>query len=404
MPLTEHGFRKYTYAEILEQQNIRAKDLFGDDIDTSEKSVLGKYIRLNTSDFAQLEDSLEQVYLSRYIDTASGISLDRLTPFAGITRNGAKRALILVVMVNNGTDAVAIPMNTKLVSGTGVLYHTVAPYTIPPKPENGDDYSNQVAVCAECDTAGIVGNIGDYIYYGMQFYQTQIPDISIFSATLKVPGVEAETDAELRVRWKNALSGSGSGTTESIAGNVLRLDGVSDCVVFENNTDSILQNGIPPHSFEVCVNGGNGMESEIAAAIFEKKPLGIGTYGKENAQVTDVAGIQHTIFFSYAEPVSVGVTVTISKEDEPNFIQEQGTKLIREAVAAYFQNYTMGQNVSASSLYAPVIGSGAVKTVESIMLNVGNLPTSTKVKVDMDEVIVLGDVTIIYGDEVIGSA
>lgn len=95
MPMTENGFRKLTYAEILEAQITRAKDLFGNDIDTSEKSVLGKYIRLNTSDFAEQEAALEAVYLARYIDTATGISLDRLTPFANIRRNGATQAMSL---------------------------------------------------------------------------------------------------------------------------------------------------------------------------------------------------------------------------------------------------------------------------------------------------------------------
>ena len=83
MPMTEQGFRKYTYAELLEQQITRAKNLFGDDIDTSGKSVLGKYIRLNVSDFAQQEEALEALYQARYVDTACGVSLDRLAPFAG---------------------------------------------------------------------------------------------------------------------------------------------------------------------------------------------------------------------------------------------------------------------------------------------------------------------------------
>lgn len=96
MPMTENGFRKLTYAEILEAQITRAKDLFGNDMDTSEKSVLGKYIRLNTSDFAEQEAALEAVYLARYIDTATGISLDRLTPFANIRRNGATQAMLSV--------------------------------------------------------------------------------------------------------------------------------------------------------------------------------------------------------------------------------------------------------------------------------------------------------------------
>ena len=98
MPMTEQGFRKYTYAELLEQQIIRAKDLFGDDIDTSGKSVLGKYIRLNVSDFAQQEEALEALYQARYVDTACGVSLDRLAPFAGLQRNAAVATVLALVL------------------------------------------------------------------------------------------------------------------------------------------------------------------------------------------------------------------------------------------------------------------------------------------------------------------
>lgn len=63
MPMTDQGFQRQTYAELLEQQINRAKQLFGADMDTSETSVLGKYIRLNTADYAELQESLEAVAL-----------------------------------------------------------------------------------------------------------------------------------------------------------------------------------------------------------------------------------------------------------------------------------------------------------------------------------------------------
>ena len=40
MPMTDQGFQRQTYAELLEQQINRAKQLFGADMDTSETSVL----------------------------------------------------------------------------------------------------------------------------------------------------------------------------------------------------------------------------------------------------------------------------------------------------------------------------------------------------------------------------
>ena len=90
--LTEKGFYRPTYDELLEAQEMRAKQLFGDDIDTSNLSVLGKYIRINVSDLDELWQTLEGVYNARFPNTSSGVSLERLCVFAGISRNPATHA------------------------------------------------------------------------------------------------------------------------------------------------------------------------------------------------------------------------------------------------------------------------------------------------------------------------
>lgn len=94
--LTEKGFYRPTYDELLEAQEMRAKQLFGEDIDTSNLSVLGKYIRINVSDLDELWQTLEGVYNARFPNTASGVSLERLGVFAGISRNPATHAKHLV--------------------------------------------------------------------------------------------------------------------------------------------------------------------------------------------------------------------------------------------------------------------------------------------------------------------
>ena len=58
--LSNIGFKRPTYAEILDAQIARAKTLFGDDIETSELTILGKYIRLNVYDIAKLYEELEK--------------------------------------------------------------------------------------------------------------------------------------------------------------------------------------------------------------------------------------------------------------------------------------------------------------------------------------------------------
>lgn len=48
--ITDKGFVRPSYDEILQTQINRAKVLLGNDIDTSEESVLGKFIRINVFD------------------------------------------------------------------------------------------------------------------------------------------------------------------------------------------------------------------------------------------------------------------------------------------------------------------------------------------------------------------
>ncbi len=87
--ITGLGLERPTYDDILQSQIQRCKKLFGEDIDTSELSVLGKYIRIAAYDISQAYEDLEATYYARYPNTASGINLDRLCPYAGITRNPA---------------------------------------------------------------------------------------------------------------------------------------------------------------------------------------------------------------------------------------------------------------------------------------------------------------------------
>lgn len=162
MPMTEQGFQKYTYADLLEQQIIRAQEMFGENIDTTETSVLGKFIRLQVSDFAQEEESLEQVYLSRYVDTAYGLSLDRLTSFAGITQNAATAAKVTVTLTNNGTNAASIAMGTKLLNANGLTYYLTEDTTV--------DTGESVTVTVVCSDTGTESN--SFYSDSWTFYQT----------------------------------------------------------------------------------------------------------------------------------------------------------------------------------------------------------------------------------------
>ena len=92
MAVNEKGYIRPTYDELLEARIAQAQELFGDDIDTSDASPPGKFIRLAVQDLADAYEAQEIIYYARFPNTATGQNLDRLMPFAGISRNPATRA------------------------------------------------------------------------------------------------------------------------------------------------------------------------------------------------------------------------------------------------------------------------------------------------------------------------
>ena len=92
-------------------------------------------------------------------------------------------------------------------------------------------------------------------------------------------GRRRETDIELRQSYiaKSALRSNTM--IESIEAELLNnVEDVETATGYENDTDETDARGLPPHSIEIIVEGGDN--TAIAKAIFRRKAGGIQTYGK----------------------------------------------------------------------------------------------------------------------------
>lgn len=101
-----------------------------------------------------------------------------------------------------------------------------------------------------------------------------------------VYGRLAETDIELRQSYiaKSALRSNTmiDSIVAELLNNVANVESASG---YENDTELVNSRGMPPHSIEIIVEGGDA--SEIASAILRRKAGGIQTYG---SVVVDVPG------------------------------------------------------------------------------------------------------------------
>jgi uncharacterized phage protein gp47/JayE len=87
--LTEKGFVVKPYSVIREEEETEFKGYFGQDIDTSDDSIEGVYIKNQSLKIAQLWEMLGQLYAIGDVDDAFGVYLDRLVNFVNVIRMAA---------------------------------------------------------------------------------------------------------------------------------------------------------------------------------------------------------------------------------------------------------------------------------------------------------------------------
>ncbi len=169
------------------------------------------------------------------------------------------------------------------------------------------------------------------------------------------PGRLRETDAELRLRYKNGVFQLGAGTMPAIRANLLaNVPGVTAAVVLANETNSTDSAGRPPHCIECVVKG--GLDVDVAKELFRIKAAGIDTFGTSSQVVLDSENISHTTRFSRPQQVYVwvkAVTTLLSEEEFP----ATGLTVIQRAIVTTGNSLDIGQDVVIQRFLGPIYSS-----------------------------------------------
>ncbi|NQX67989.1 baseplate J/gp47 family protein [Paenibacillus alba] len=333
----------------------KAKDAFGQNINTSERSVMGVLLRLFAWFLARAWQNSEDVYNSAYVNTATGPNLDRLGPYGGITRIQATKATGTLRIT--GTDGAIIPLGFRVAAGSS-LFETTASVTL------GSDGTALATIQAV--TPGRSGNLA------AGTIKTIVnPTVSVTAAsntTETAGGREKETDKEFRDRFVISSEGRGKATVGSIRAALLSVTGVRAATVIENY--SILTvDGRPPKCFQAYVLGGN--DADIGQAILDTKAGGIEPYGNVSVTVKDDAGFNHVMYFSRAD--EIGMNVRFAVKTTASYPRD-GDDQLRTAAIRYiggedmdgtlYVGLNMGEDVVCSRLYALAY---AVEGIEDVV-------------------------------------
>ncbi len=293
--LTDAGFRRPTYAELLDAIEYKARELFGQGANMTVRSPLGIFLRIYAWMLNLLFSTLEDVYNSRFIDTAVGASLYNLGRAIGLRLLGAQKAMGYLTFT--GDNGINVPEGYLAETVSGMQYITL---------QAGVITDGSVTLPASAVTPGPDGNTAENTVQIITNPQSGI--LAVSNTRPFEGGRNTETDAEFRERYYLSVDFAGGVNIDAIVAEIYEnVEAVVAVTGEENDTDETNDSGLPPHSIEIIAYG--GLDEEVAAAIYRRKAAGIQAWGNTTVPVVSAAGTVHNISFSRPAPVNVWVKV-----------------------------------------------------------------------------------------------
>lgn len=343
--LTSTGFVAKPLADIKADLEAAFRGVFGAGINTEPESNFGLIIGILSERYAELWQLGEQLYASLSPDSADGVQLDNLAALTGTVRADATNTKVSLTLT--GTNGTLISAGRIVSNSTsGDKFTTLADVTIS---------GGTATVEAEAVETGPIAAPAD----SLTVIDTPVAGWTTVNNPLdhSLLGTDLETAAAFRIRREDELRAQGNAAVEAIREAVLAVTDVTDCTVFENDTDATDGDGLPPHSIECLVQGGDDVA--VATAIFSAKAAGIATYGTSDENIEDSQGLTHDINFT--RPTGVNIYVVVNLTANADLWPADGETQVKAAIAAYGDStYETGDDVISSALIPAVFSVSGV--------------------------------------------
>lgn len=357
--ITPTGISAPTYTEIYQSLQESFKEIYGPDSYITPDSQDGQLLAIFAKAISDCNDTAIKVYNDFSPVSAQGAGLSSLVRLNGITRLVPSNSQVDVDIV--GVVGTSI-INGKVAGSDGNQWTLPTSVTIPP--------AGHIVVTALCDTDGAIEAAVNTI---TQIVTPTLGWQSVTNPSIASAGAPVETDAQLRLRQQQSVAQPSKTVLFGTLGAVKAVNGVTEAVIYENDTGSADANGLPAHSISLVVIGGDA--EEIATAIMLRKTPGTFTYGDITIAVVDDVGVVHSISFFVPDLVQIGVHIQIKAL--AGYSGTTGDQL-KQAVADYINALPIGQSVFISRLYLPaqLNGGPGSEQYELQVLQIAVVPTT----------------------------
>ncbi len=360
--VTPTGFDVATYDEIVDAIETDLHANIDPALELGADTPAGQVIASFSDRLAEAWEALDIAYSAIDPRKAEGFQLDTVGVLRGVKRNPATK----------GTTTLDLDIDTGTVLPAGVIVAVAG--------EDGNQWVLREAYGPA--PGGVVGGIvfdsaktGVYNAAPNTITNIVTPVAGWNSATnpsAAIPGAAAESDALYRARQDLALASTGSATVDAIRTAVLAVQGVQECIVYENTStspqsfDGVL---LGPHSFAVMLYDGPSpaaADDAIAQAIWDNKPAGIFSNGISSGTAFGKDGVARDINFYRVQSINIVITITVVTD--PARFPLAGAALVQTRIVTYMTSILgVGDDVVPLQVQACVLEtSGGVPGVVNV--------------------------------------
>jgi len=296
-----------TFQEIFDSYVAGAKLLFGNDTNFETNSLDGQKGLILSQAFLDKDEALQSVWLSFFVQNATGIALDYLAARKGLVRKkGSFSSVNIEVTVNNNITLAGLDGDLNNLNGTG--------YTVK------DSVGNRWILVATTNLT--IGTTTPLLFRSATLGANTalantltIPETIVVGVTnvnnpavQNIIGKSAETDIPLRARVLSSYANTSGNQFDAIYSKLLNLTGVTDLNLDQNNKDVPKANGTGIFSIWAIVEG--GLDTDIAHVIYNNIHGG-GTRGAVTVQMPTINGVTE-IPISFDRPIDAPITARIN--------------------------------------------------------------------------------------------
>lgn len=391
---TDAGLVIPSESDVLAGVQADINNAFGGGVNPALETPQGQIASSETAIIADKNNQFAYFVNQVDPDYASGNFQDAIGRIYFMTRKPAEPTTVLCTIT--GIAGTVIPAGALAQDISGSTYANVSAVTI--------GYGGTVAatfVNVQTGPIACAANSLNKIYQAIPGWD------AINNAAPGVLGRDVESRADFEFRRKNSVALNAQGTTSAIYASVFDVDGVLDCYVIDNPTNSTVNTGVTnypvvAHSVYVAAVGGDNQA--IANAIWLKKDLGCDYNGNTTVSVTDTSGYNYpypTYSVKFNRPTSIAIKFQVSIVNNPS-LPSDVINQVKNAIIARFNGSNgtsrerIGSFIFASNYYANITAISPSISILSLQVakGSGSFAASQQMGIDEAPTLQASDITV----------